>query len=66
MNTELLTEFQLQAGGSHYPEINPKLQEAFARMIVDECVKICLESSHRNDDMGAIIANNIKRHFGME
>lgn len=39
MNKELLTEFQLQAGGSHYPSINPKMQEVFARLIVEECVK---------------------------
>ena len=39
MNKELLKEFQLQAGGSHYPDINPKMQEAFARMIVQECIR---------------------------
>ena len=38
MNNELLKEFQLQAGGSHYPSINPQMQEAFARMIVNECL----------------------------
>lgn len=38
MNKELLTKFQLQAGGSHYPSINPDMQEAFARMIVAECL----------------------------
>lgn len=38
MNKELLKQFQLQAGGSHYPEINPQMQEAFARLIVQECI----------------------------
>ena len=38
MNKELLTKFQLQAGGSHYPSVNPEMQLAFARQIVDECI----------------------------
>lgn len=38
MNKELLKTFQLQAGGSHYPGINPEMQLAFAKMIVDECI----------------------------
>jgi hypothetical protein len=40
MNKTLLTELQLQAGGSHYPSINPAMQEAFARLIVEECIKV--------------------------
>jgi len=39
MNKELIKEFQLQAGGSHYPSINPQMQEVFARMIVQECIR---------------------------
>jgi len=38
MNKELLKEFQLQAGGSHYPGINPEQQEHFAREIVKYCI----------------------------
>ena len=38
MNKELLKELQLQAGGSHYPEINPSIQATFARLIVEECI----------------------------
>ena len=38
MNKELLKEFQLQAGGCHYPSINSQMQESFARQIVDECI----------------------------
>jgi len=37
----------------------------FAELIVRECVDIALVSSHRKDDMGSIIANNIKKHFGV-
>lgn len=38
MNKELLKQLQLQAGGSHYPKINPELQQAFAKLILDECI----------------------------
>lgn len=38
MNKELLKKFQLQAGGSHYPGINPDMQLSFARQIVEECI----------------------------
>ena len=38
MNKALLREFQLQAGGSHYPAINPQMQETFARLIVEACM----------------------------
>ena len=40
--------------------------EKFAELIVNECVQVSLQSSHRDDDMGAIIARNIKQHFGVE
>ncbi len=40
--------------------------EKFAELIVRECVDIALVSSHKKDDMGSIIANNIKKHFGVE
>ncbi len=38
MNKELLKKFQLQAGGSHYPGINPDMQLSFARQIIEECI----------------------------
>ena len=40
--------------------------EKFAELIVRECEQVSLQSSHRDDDMGAIIARNIKDHFGVE
>ena len=40
--------------------------EKFAELIVRECEKVSLKSSHRDDDMGAIIARQIKQHFGVE
>jgi hypothetical protein len=40
--------------------------EKFAELIAYECIDLALGSSHREDDMGAIIANKIKKHFGVE
>jgi hypothetical protein len=41
-------------------------QEMFAELIVKECMEVSLKYSHRDDDMGAIIARQIKKHFGLE
>ncbi len=49
-----------RVGNSH------EATEKFAELIVRECIDLALVSSHRKDDMGAIIANNIKKHFGVE
>ena len=38
----------------------------FAELLVRECEQLSLKNSHRNDDMGAIIAKQIKKHFGVE
>jgi hypothetical protein len=40
--------------------------ELIAELIAYECMDLALGSSHREDDMGAIIANKIKKHFGVE
>ena len=41
-------------------------KQKFAELIVWECEQVSLKNSHRNDDMGAIIARQIKQHFGVE
>lgn len=62
---EKIKELALQAGGSHYPNVNSMQLVKFAELIVKECVTISLKNSHREDDMGAIIANQIKKNFGV-
>ena len=47
-------------------EFLPRWNEKFAELIVRECEQVSLQSSHRDDDMGAIIARNIRKHFGVE
>lgn len=59
MNKELLRKLQLQAGGSHYPDINPQMQEKFAELIIRECAGVALREEH---DPYECILN----HFGVE
>ena len=64
MNTEILKKFQLEAGGSFYPGINPKMQERFAELIVKECIKLCNEgSSTQMTSAGAAL--KIAQHFDL-
>ena len=74
MNKKLLKEFQLQAGGAHYPDINPQLQEQFAQQIVKYCIDLVqntpLDSVYKTTyDLDLIstaqqkIVENIKREF---
>lgn len=37
----------------------------FVELIVAECEQVALRHSHRSDDMGAIIAKQINKHFGV-
>jgi hypothetical protein len=70
---KVLEEISLQAGGSHYPTINPLMQEAFARMIIAKCVDIVKETgthcAHTTFDLSIVdctreqIATAICKHF---
>ena len=63
---ERIRELAHEAGLPTYnPEGIPTKLEKFAELIVRECENVSLKNSHRNDDMGAIIARQIKQHFGM-
>lgn len=70
----VLHNFSLQAGGSHYPSINPKMQESFANMIIEECIKLAAADEDRYLEMGepdlALAMANyqamIKQHFGIK
>ena len=70
INTERIKELAQQAGykkdGFGVGHWDMPECEKFAELIVQECMDLALGSSHREDDMGAIIANKIKKHFGVE
>jgi hypothetical protein len=69
----VLKNFSLQAGGSHYPSINPDMQEAFANMILNECIKLAEKEEDRYFEMGevqlAFVMQNfqalVRHHFEM-
>jgi hypothetical protein len=63
MNKELLKRFQLEAGGSHYPDINPKIQEQFAELIVRECADLV---KHVAKQGGGTYGEVILTHFGLK
>lgn len=70
----VLQNFSLQAGGSHYPSVNPKLQEAFANLILNKCTQLAEQEEDRYLEMGETdlayaMANYralIKQHFGVD
>jgi len=67
MNQELLKRLQLQAGGSHYPDINPDLQAKFAELIVKECANIYDMIDNGNLVMGTDnYLKALQKHFGVE
>ena len=55
------------AGGSHYPSINPDLQQRFGELIVEECIKKLLEWKNEpfpfDENTAAWI---LKEHFGIK
>ena len=65
MNRELLKKLQLQAGGSHYPDINPEIQAKFAELIVRECLEWC-DAHATINGTAQQVCNSIKQHFGVE
>jgi hypothetical protein len=59
---EKFKQFSLAAGGSHYPTINPQLQQRFAELIVQECIAIAEDT--RFD--GKVVAARIRFAFGLD
>ena len=54
-----IQELALEAGGSHYPEVNPMQLKKFAELIIRECADIAMREDHDP-------AECIKKHFGVE
>jgi len=45
---EKIKELALQAGGSHYPDVNSKQLEIFTELIIKECLKAVKEADCRD------------------
>ena len=66
---EILNQLSLQAGGSHYPTINPQLQQKFAELIVQECCNVLQNEDILHSGYGynqGFLHKKIKEHFGIE
>lgn len=72
---KLLENLSLQAGGSHYPSINTNMQEAFAHLVIAECIKAVqrtdrgfARTSYDHSVVEGTIQQSIKsinEHFGL-
>jgi hypothetical protein len=59
---ERIKQLALQAGGSHYPEVNSMQLEKFAELIVRECADIATMNQFQWDSAGGYVL----KHFGVE
>jgi ribosomal protein L4 len=66
MNEELIERLFIDTQKQITSKTTKDFANKFTELIILECEQISLTSSHREDDMGAIIARNIKKHFGVE
>lgn len=62
MKKEIQQRLSLEAGGAHYPDINPKMQQAFGDLVIDETLYVIdmLPKESTLDDAVRAIRN----HFG--
>ena len=60
---ELMEQSIQECKPDDHPSKEKTLQR-YGELIVAECINKCLMVSHRDDDMGAIIADNIRKYFG--
>lgn len=68
---EKLKHLSLMAGGSHYPMINPELQQKFAELIIQECIEVIqlqetLPEGFLQPKPSHIHALAIQQHFGIK
>jgi hypothetical protein len=59
---ERIKQLALQAGGSHYPEVNSMQLEKFAELIIKECADIATMNQFQWDSAGGYVL----KHFGVE
>ena len=63
MNKQI-KELALQAGGSHYPDVNSGQLEKFAELLINECCKIMIDLEVKYP--ANLTVREIKKHFGVE
>ena len=64
---ERFKQISLMAGGSHYPTVNPDLQQRFGELVVEECIQQLLEWKSEPFPFDENTAVQIlKQHFGIK
>jgi hypothetical protein len=64
---ERFKHLSLMAGGSHYPTINPDMQQRFGELIVEECIQQLQAWKNEPFPFDENTAVQIlKQHFGIE
>lgn len=66
---ERFKHLSLMAGGSHYPTVNPDLQQKFGELIIDEIIQVLGKETIRHDGYGYnqhALYQRIKEHFGIK
>lgn len=64
---ERFKQLSLMAGGSHYPSINPDMQQRFGELIVEECIQELLKWKGEPfpfDENTAVWI--LRQHFGIK
>lgn len=57
---EVLQHLSLLAGGSHYPTINPAMQQRFAELIVEAVFDRIESEGHQ---VSEFVVQRVKQHF---
>ena len=63
MMNKRIKELALQAGGSHYPDVNKETLEKFAELIIRECAAQ-VDSVYKQG--GGTYGETILKHFGIK
>lgn len=64
MNTDLVKQLALQAGGSHYYSVNSTQLEKMVELVVKECAKTTFNGEPQ-DGNRLKIGKEILQHFGL-
>ena len=62
MKPEIQKRISLMAGGSHYPDINPELQQQFGDLVIDEALYV-IDMLPKDATMEDAV-RAIRGHFG--
>lgn len=59
---EIFKKLSLEAGGSHYPSINPQLQQKFAELVIAET----LRAARAGIEYGPSMEEAVEQYFGIK